>query len=288
MELVYRVKKPETIKRFMTENNIPTSILEKDEKNYRIFVNNEVKARKDTVRKGDRIHFHLRDEGLNKNIKPEPFDLEILFEDECLLIVNKPENMAMAATKANPSNSLANKVVGYYQKINHNNLVHFINKLDRESSGVIVIAKHRFIKFLLSEKVDNAIEFSYKALVEGKLDVKEFEICLPIKKQEDSYIREVAESGGEECTTKYRVEKEFKNYSLLDIEIIGKIPYQIRVHLSFFDKPLVGDKIYNKTQYNTPLLLSCYKTEFIHPIYETKIKVEIPLPKYFIDFMQNN
>ena len=285
MELVYRIKKPETIKRFMTENNIPTSILQKDEKNYKIFVNNEIKTRKDTIRKGDKIHFLLADEGLNSNVKPEEFNLEIVYEDEYLLVVNKPENMLMTVSKTNPLHTLANYLVGYFQKINLNNMVHFVNKIDRESSGLVVVAKHRFVKFLLSNKVDNELQFSYKAIADGILDAKDFDICLPVKKQDDSFIREVVEDGGEECSTKYHVEKEFRNFSLLDLQVIGKVPHQIRVHLAFFNKPIVGDKIYNKHEYPVPLMLVCYKTNFVHPITEQVIDVKLDLPKHFKDFM---
>jgi 23S rRNA pseudouridine1911/1915/1917 synthase len=285
MELIYKVKKPETIKRFMTENNIPTSILQKDEKNYKIFVNNEIKSRKDTVRKGDKIHFLLEDEGLNNNIKPEDIDLEIVFEDEYLLVVNKPVNMLMTISKKQPSHTLANYLVGYYKKNNINSLIHYVNRIDREACGLVVVAKHRFIKFLLSNKIDNELQFSYKAIVEGKLDVKDFDICLPIAKKDKSFLREVAEVG-EECSTKYHVEQEFKNYSLLDVKVTGKIPHQIRVHLSYFSHPIVGDKLYNKTDHQTNLLLFCYETVFLHPITEKEVQISLDLPSTFIQFIK--
>lgn len=286
MELIYKVKKPETIKRFMTENNIPTSILQKDEKNYKIFVNGEIKSRKDTVRKGDKIHFLLEEEGLNKNVQPEDFDLEIVYEDEYLLVINKPENMIMTVSKSTPLHTLSNYILGYYKKIELNNMVHFINKIDRESSGLVVVAKHRFVKFLLSNKLDNELQFSFKAIVDGILDVKDFDICLPIKKQDDSFVREVVEAGGEECSTRYKVEKEYKNYSLLDVQVTGKVPHQIRVHLAFFGKAVVGDKIYNKHEYPVPLMLCCYKTSFVNPVSEKEINLELPLPKHFTEFLK--
>lgn len=286
MELIYKVKKPETIKRFMTENNIPTSILDRSEKNYKIFVNNEIKMRKDTVRKNDKIHFVLADEGLNKNVKPEEFKLDIVYEDDYLLIVNKPANMLLNASKVHPHHTLANYLVDYYMKNNINNSIHYVNKLDREASGLMVVAKHRFIKFLLSEKLNNQLSFDYKAIVEGKMPVMNFDICLPIKKQDESFKREVAESGGEDCSTKYTVEKEFKNYSLLKLEVTGKLPHQIRVHLAYFDRPVVGDKVYDSSIQDRDLMLFCYKTSFVHPITELEVKVELDLPDSFKDFIK--
>jgi len=287
MELIYKVKKPETIKRFMTENNIPTSILQKDEKNYKIFVNNEIKNRKDTVRKGDKIHFLLEEEGLNKNVEPEDFDLNIVYEDDYLLAINKPANMLMTVSKSHPNHTLANYIIGYYKKNNINNMIHYVNRIDRECSGIIIVAKHRFIKFLLSNKVDNELKFSYKAIIEGKMDVKDFDICLPIAKKDKSFMREVAESGGEDCSTKYHVEKEFKHYSLLDINVAGKIPHQIRVHLAYFDRPIVGDKLYNKIEHPTNLMLFCYKTDFVNPITEKQVTINLELSKEFNEFLSN-
>lgn len=285
MELIYKVKKPETIKRFMTENNIPTSILQKDEKNYKIYMNNEIKSRKDTVRKGDKIHFLLEDEGLNKNVKPEDYPLEIIYEDEYLMIVNKPANVSMSVSKTNKTGTLANYLVAYYQEHSINNMIHYINHLDKEASGIVVVAKHRFVKFLLSSKLNNELNFSYKAICLGKMAVNDFDICLPIGKQPETKKRIVSEKG-EDCSTKYQVEKEFKNYSLLDINVKGKIPHQIRVHLSYFDHPIVGDKLYNEKDAHEELMLYCYKTEFDNPISENPIKVDLPLPEAFQNLLK--
>jgi len=287
MELIYKVKKPETIKNFMTENNIPTSILQKDEKNYKIYVNNEENSRKrkDTVRKGDKIHFLLEDEGLNKNVKPEESPLEIIYEDDLLVIVNKPANTPMSVSKTNKSNTLANYLVAHYQKHSINNMIHFINHLDKEASGIVVVAKHRFVKFLLSNKLNNELDFSYKAIISGKMAVNDFDICLPIGKQPETKKRVVTENG-EDCSTKYHVEKEFKNYSLLDINVKGKIPHQIRVHLAYFDHPILGDKLYNEKDTHENLMLYCYKTEFNNPVTENPIKVELPLPETFKEIMK--
>jgi 23S rRNA pseudouridine1911/1915/1917 synthase len=117
------------------------------------------------------------------------------------------------------------------------------------------------------------------------MDAKDFDICLPIAKKDKSFLREVAETGGEDCSTKYHVEKEFKGYSLLDVSVIGKIPHQIRVHLAYFDHPIVGDKLYNKVEHPTNLLLFCYKTDFIHPVTEKQVTINLELPKDFTDFI---
>jgi len=286
MELIYRVKKPETIQRFIKENHIPTSILERTEKFYKIYVNNQIKSRKDTVRKGDKIHFHIKDEGLD-SITPQNIPLDIVYEDEQILIVNKPANHKLMVSKRYPKNTLANAIVNYYQKNKINSKLHFMNRLDTDTSGLIMLAKHKFIKFLLSEKVSQGVSFFYRAIVDGEIPAKEFNICLPIARMKDSSLREVSEEG-KECETKYKVIKEYQNYSLLDIEVKNKLTHQIKVHLAHFDFPIVGDKHYNQNSYPVDqILLHNYKIKFTHPITEEDLDVKIDIPEAFENFIKS-
>ncbi|MGE4571744.1 MAG: RluA family pseudouridine synthase [Candidatus Izemoplasmatales bacterium] len=285
MELIYKVKKPETIKRFILENHIPSSILERDEKLYKIYVNNQIKSTKDTVRKGDKIHIHIVNEKPEK-VFPQEMDLNIIYEDEYLLVVNKPANMRMMISKKHPKNTLANGISHYYQSKNIQAKLHFINRLDTDLSGLVVLAKHQFIRFLMSDKLDNEALFYYQAVVDGQIPQKNFSICLPIGKQKDSSLREVAEDG-KECETKYQVIKEYKNFSLLDLQVKNKITHQIKVHLSYFDFPVVGDKYYNESSYPVDrVLMDCYKVKFTHPINEEEMNIVHEIPKEIIDFMK--
>lgn len=285
MELIYKVKKPETIKRFIIENHIPTSILERDEKFYKIFVNQQIKSIKDTVKKGDKIHIHIKDEKLDK-VFPQNLPLDIVYEDDYLLVVNKPANLKMMVTSKIPKNTLANAINYYYQEKKIMSKLHFINRLDTDISGLVVLAKHQFINFLLSDKVDNIVEFFYAAIVDGEVPKKEFSICLPISKKTDSSLREVTEDG-KECETKYKVMKTYKNFSLLDLEVKNKITHQIKVHLSFFDFPVVGDKFYNQKEYPVKrTMLDCYKAVFKHPINDEVMTVKKDLPEEFNQFLK--
>ena len=287
MELIYKVKKPETIQRFIKENYIPTSILERTDKYYKIYVNQQIKSRKDTVRKGDKIHFHIKDEPLEK-IEPQNIQLDILYEDDQILIVNKPANHKLMVSKKYPKNTLANAIINHYKKNNISAKLHFMNRVDTDASGIVMLAKHKFIKFLLSSKVENEVLFTYKAIVDGDIPKKSFNISLPISRVPDSTLRQVSEDG-KTCETKYQVVKEFKNYSILDIDVKNKIPHQIKVHLSFFEFPIVGDKYYNENAYDVPqLLLHNYKVKFIHPITEEEMEIESPLPEAFDAFIQSN
>lgn len=288
MELIYRVKKPETIQRFIKENHIPTKILQRTEKFYKIYVNNQIKSRKDTVRKGDKIHFHIQDEPMEKII-PQNIQLDILYEDEQILIVNKPANHKMMVSKKYPKNTLANAIVNHYQKQNISAKLHFMNRVDTDASGLVMLVKHRFIKFLLSDKVENEVLFKYLAIVDGDVPAKNFNISLPIAKSKDSNLRAVTEDG-KECLTKYREMKQFSHFSILDIEVKNKLTHQIKVHLSYFDFPIVGDKHYNPHHYNSvdQILLHNYQVKFIHPITEEEMVVESPIPAAFDAFIDSH
>ena len=284
MEMIYRVKKPETIHRFMQENNIPVKILELVDNKPWIEVNNKKKTRKDTVKKNDKIHFFVQDEKRDEKVIPEDLGLEIVFEDSYILIINKPANMQMMISKSHPNGTLANSINYYYQENNINSKIHFVTKLDREASGLIVVAKHKFIKYLLSSKNDNSITYYLKAILQGKLELKESFIPLPISRIEGSIKREISETGAE-CLTNYKVIKEFGEYSLVEIWIKNKLAHQIRVHFSFFFCPIIGDKIYGEPS-KKELMLYCYKMDFTHPITEENITLELREPEYFRKFLE--
>ncbi|MBN2540791.1 MAG: RluA family pseudouridine synthase [Bacilli bacterium] len=278
------MKKPETIHRFMQENNIPAKILELDNNKPVIQVNGKSKARKDTVKKNEKIHFFIKDETRDASVKAEDLNLSVLYEDPYMLIVSKPEGMQMMISKAHKTGTLANALNFYYEQNDIRSKIHFVTKLDREASGLIVVAKHRFVKFLLSDQNSSAITTYLKAIVKGKLDLKESCIPLPITRVEGSVKREISEEGLE-CATNYRVIKEYGDFSLVDIWVTNKLAHQIRVHFSFFFCPIVGDDLYGEAT-DKKLMLYCYKMDFDHPITEEHVHVELIEPDYFKAYLQ--
>ncbi|MBN2504091.1 MAG: RluA family pseudouridine synthase [Bacilli bacterium] len=288
MDLIYRVKKPETIRRFMHENNIPLKLVVIENNKQQIFVNNDLKGKDDTVMKGDTLKISIPDEKLDASVHSEDIPLDILYEDEYFLIVNKPADMQIMISKAHPSGTLANALNNYYEKNGIHSQIHFINRLDKETSGLMLIAKNRFIKFLFSDKIDNSVQREYYAILDGILDNKQFCIDLPISRIDGSIEREVSMTG-DECRTTYKVDREFGHYSLVRILSETGRAHQIRVHFSFFRYPVVGDELYNKQHYQVnQLMLFSYKIAFNHPIKDKMIEVVADMPKVFTDFIKKN
>ncbi|MDD4354811.1 MAG: RluA family pseudouridine synthase [Candidatus Izemoplasmatales bacterium] len=285
MELVYRPKKPETIKRFMHENNIPLKLVVVQEGKQLIYVNNDLKSKDDTIKKGDTLKIVIPDEKWDSSIAPEDIPLDIQYEDDYFLIVNKPADMQVMISKAHPSGTLANALNFYFQKNQIQSQIHFINRLDKETSGLMLIAKNRFIRFLFSDKTSNVVNREYIAILEGILDNKRLCIDLPVSRIDGSIKREVTLTG-EDCSTSYEVMKEFKKFSLVKIlSETGKI-HQIRVHFSHFHYPIVGDELYNKNHYPvSQLLLLSNRISFNHPLKDQPVEVTLPMPKAFQDFI---
>ena len=285
MDLIYRAKKPETIKRFLYENNVPLKLIEVVKGKLQLFINNELKLKEDSIKKGEYLRVVIPDEKLDESVKKEDITLDIRYEDEYFLIVNKPADMQIMISKAHPGGTLANAINHYYETNGIHSQIHFINRLDKETSGLVLVAKNRFLKFLFSDRTENQITKEYYAILDGILDNKRSCIDLPISRIEGSVIREVSQKG-EECRTTYAVEKEFGHFSLVRILSETGRTHQIRVHFSFFNYPIVGDEIYNKSRYQVKnLLLCCNKIAFMHPLKEQMVEVQLPLPQAFTDFM---
>ncbi|HOP56627.1 MAG TPA: RluA family pseudouridine synthase [Bacillota bacterium] len=286
MDLIYRAKKPETIKRFLLENNIPLKLVKSEEGKMMLFVNNDLKTKDDTMKKGDTIKIRIQDEKPESDIIPEDIPLDILFEDEYFLVVNKPSDMQVMISKTHPTGTLANALAFYYKKNGLGSQIHFINRLDKETSGLMLVAKNRFLKFLFSDRTDNSITNEYLAVVQGLMDIKRFCIELPISRSEGSIKREVSETG-DECKTSYQVEREFDGFSLVRILSETGRTHQIRVHFSYFNYPIVGDLLYNKNRYPVKdMLLYSNLIRFRHPIKDQDVEVRLPASEEIRAFMK--
>ncbi|MGD9910074.1 MAG: RluA family pseudouridine synthase [Candidatus Izemoplasmatales bacterium] len=278
MELIYKIKKPETILRFLKEQSVPAKIIEMEDQKPKIFVGQVQKLFKDTVKKGDHLHVFIQDEEYDTTIAPENGELNVVFEDDYILVVNKPAEMQIMVTKAHPKGTLANIIQQYYMDNNIKSQIHFVNRLDKESSGLILLAKNRFIKYLLSDRTPGSITREYTALIDGVLDAKKNCINLPIGRVENSFKREVV-MNGEECETFYQVIKESNQFSLVRILSETGKTHQIRVHFAHFYTPIVGDEIYNAKKYNvSELMLFSHRIAFTHPITDEELDIRLDLP----------
>jgi len=287
MILTYRIKKPASIKDFLKENNIPLKLIVIEKNKFQIHVGTELKTIEDTIRKGDTVTIAIQNEDVDPKIVPEPIDLDVLYEDEYLLIVNKPLNQAMMISKTQPSGTLANGIARHFEERGLVGRIHFVNRVDKEACGIVVVAKHRFIKFLITENEQHAFRHEHQAILDGVLENKEGTIDLPIgKKNEDAVVREVFLEG-EECQTVFRVIQDFSKHTMVRILSETGRAHQIRVHFAYFNLPVVGDPLYNPNRRaKDVMMLYSSKVLFKHPINAQNVDIELAMPDEFRAFVK--
>lgn len=240
------------------------------------YVNNKLSV-------GDTLTLTLCEEKASEKIVPVDLPLHILYEDEDILVLNKPSDMPIHPSLNNYENTLANAVAYYYDKQNLPFVFRCINRLDRDTTGVTILAKNPFSAGILSEMVKNReIHREYVAIAEGIFQEKEGVVDAPIGRKDGSTIeREINYASGERAVTHYTVLKENKdlNCSLIKLWLETGRTHQIRVHMKHLGHALLGDFLYNPdmTHINRQALHS-YSLTFYHPITKEPMQFIAPVP----------
>ena len=233
-----------------------------------------------TPTNGDIIKVDLNYEEENDNIVPTKMELNILYEDDGLLILNKPAGIAVHPSILHFADSLSNGVRFYFDSICLKKKIRPVNRLDLDTSGIIIFAKNEYIQeCLINQMKNNNFKKEYLAIVEGHFDEKSGTINKPIARKENSIIERCVSLNGKESITKYEVLKEFNNYSFIKCILLTGRTHQIRVHLASINHSILGDSLYGKeSKLINRQALHCYNINFIHPIYKNNIKIIAKLP----------
>lgn len=208
------------------------------------------------------------------NIKPIKKELDIVYEDDDILVINKPYNLVTHPTLKKVDYTLANFVVAHI-----NTVPRFYNRLDMDTSGLIVVAKNAFSQSYLQNYGE--LKKKYMAIVEGKLEKAEYIVDAPIYKDGDN-IKRIVDSRGQEAKTiiKNIAYNEENNISLIECTLLTGRTHQIRVHSSYIGHAILGDKLYNEnSKYKGRQLLHAYYLKFKHPRKDEQIELKIPLYK---------
>lgn len=232
---------------------------------------------------GDILTLTLSEEASSEKIPPVNLPLNILYEDEDILVLNKPADMPIHPSLNNYENTLANAVAYYYDSQNIPFVFRCINRLDRDTTGVTMLAKNPFSAGILSEMVRNReIHREYLAIADGLFDAKEGLVDAPIGRKDGSTIeREVNYETGEKAVTHYSILKENQvlNCSLLKLWLETGRTHQIRVHMKHLGHPLLGDFLYNPDMTHIKRqALHSYSLTFNHPITKEPMQFIAPVP----------
>lgn len=238
----------------------------------------------------DEIAMTVPDEEGTPNIEASFNPIEIIFEDEHFLVVNKPAGVATIPSNVHPVDTMANRIKGYYiQKGYAHKVIHIVSRLDRETSGVMMFAKHRFAHALIDKELRGGkIIKKYTAVVEGKLEKMHGLIDLPIARTSDSIITRRVHESGKEALTEYWVKEEFADHTLADIQLHTGRTHQIRVHFSSIGHPLMGDTLYGGTESSIiqRQALHCREFSFYHPFQKERLLLTAGYPEDFASWMQ--
>lgn len=255
------------VKEFLRLQGFSRTMLRKVRIQNSIYVNGINVKNHTIVNKNDELIVRV-DEKLNTDIEVNPADLDILYEDEFLLIVNKPRGISSQPSRKHQFDNLISVVKNYYLQNNIESNIHLVNRLDYSTSGIMIVAKLGFVHFEMS-KIEILKE--YLCIIHGIMEEKEGTIRLPIKRLEELNIRRGVSDDGQMSVTHYQVLKEVENKSLLKIGLETGRTHQIRVHMSHISHPLVGDALYGKN--DGDLRLHCYHIKFVHPFKKETIDI---------------
>lgn len=215
------------------------------------------------------------------DLPAESIPLSIVYEDDYLLVLNKPPFMSTIPSREHPSGSLANALLYYYEQQNIASTVHIVNRLDRDTSGLLIVAKHRYTHHLFSkEQKVRGIKRRYEAFVHGKVEQRVGMIDAPIGRKESSIIEREVREDGQASITHYEVIGNYDHFTHVSLKLETGRTHQIRVHMSYLGHPLLGDDLYggSRSLINRQALHST-ELSFTHPITKENMHFKIPLPE---------
>lgn len=292
MEITYTIEENnKTIKQILKERLfISDRLLTFLKKNSLILYNNDKITNLNILaRLNSTVTVDLNFEEDNNNIVPIKMDLKIIYEDEALLIIDKPAGIPVHPSILHYTNSLSNGVKYYFDSINLKKKIRPVNRLDRNTSGIVIFAKNQYIQeCLIHQMQTKEFKKTYLAVVEGHLKKLNGTIDAPITRKENSIIERCVAENGEKSITHYKVLKQNfeKNYDIVECLLETGRTHQIRVHLSYIGHPLIGDTLYgNNSKYISRQALHAYKVEFIHPITKKLTQFTSDIPKDFVSFI---
>lgn len=280
------------ISEFLRNQGISTKSiirLKSDVKN--VLLNDEPGFINRILKKDDRLTLCVKELESSKKIPPVDLPLSIIYEDEDILIVNKPANMPIHPSMNNYENTLGNAVAYYYMKKGEPFLYRCINRLDRDTTGLTILAKHYLSCGILYDEMESReIKRTYYAIVENRTVfdapyahrlLQTGTIDLPLGRKPDSAIERMVDiKNGDKAITHYRVLATNDGLSLLELQLDTGRTHQIRVHMQAIGHPLIGDFLYNpKDTHMKRQALHAGKLSFRHPITKETLSFTAPVPQ---------
>lgn len=245
--LLYTVKTNQFTLMDLLKNEIHLSgrYLSRLSKSESILVNDQPIPYSTQLQKGDVVTIIMEDE--KDPNPPEEVPICVIYEDADLLILNKQPGVVVHPTKSHATGTIANGVAFYFQQHQIHKKIRFVNRLDMDTSGVLVIAKNPYGHHQMGLQFkENVVEKRYLTLVDGVMKTDDGIINQPIGRDQADPIRQTITPDGKEAITHYQVVERYPNATLVQVRIITGRSHQIRVHLKHLGHPVIGDTLYNQ------------------------------------------
>lgn len=286
MKLEYKVQEKNvgsSINQISQKLGISTRLLHKLILQKNIFINDKLCDTRNLANTNDKITIYFDYPEDNHNIIATPINLNILYEDKWLLVVDKPAGLPIHPSRKHYTDSLSNGIKFYFDSIGLSKKIRPVNRLDLDTSGIVIFAKCEYIQEAFSRQMAlNIFKKEYYCLVSGLLKKQTGIINLPIARKQNSIIERCIDyEKGQPSVTHYKVAQEFKNYSLVKCQLETGRTHQIRVHMAAIGHPILGDTLYGTpSSIVSRQALHSYKIECVHPITKEKLVFESPLTDF--------
>lgn len=260
----------------------------------KVLVNKKIEKPSYKVKENDIIELEVEKPKESK-LKPEEIDLNVIYEDNDIIIINKAKGMVVHPGNGNPEGTLANAVMARCKDslsgIGGEIRPGIVHRIDKDTSGLLIVAKNDRAHINMSDQIKNhEVKKTYIALVRGKTKENQATIDMPIARSNKDRTKMAVSKNGKNAITHFEVIERFDDYTLLKVDIETGRTHQIRVHLSQIGYPIVGDFVYSngKNPFGVEgQMLHSYRLEFKHPISGKEMKLEANLPEYFEEVLEN-
>lgn len=255
-------------------------------------VNNKYIKPGDKIEKGDLIQVEIMED--MADFKPQDLNLEILYDDFDIIMVNKPPFMVVHPTKSHFDNTIANGITYYIKEKNENVKVRFVNRLDMNTSGLVIVAKNAYAHHTLSVDMGNdAVEKKYITVVKGIIENDEGTINEPIYRPTEDSIKRIVDEKGQASITHYKVLERLNDATVVEVKLETGRTHQIRVHMSHIGHGIIGDELYGYVDESliNRQALHAYSLSFNQPRTKENLEFKAELPndiKNLIEKLRKN